>query len=182
MKFKVLKGTALYDQLAAIQKKANDCSKAAIKFAKSLGADAVFTHGRINAAGGIDAFRFEWGKDPDKLLWMQPDRHKTPRAFYPRSGKKYGANKELHEKIRALPVVTIEELNTIIGFKGHIGVEGAGIVHYRTYGLDLFPNYAVISIPDGCGYKKSNKDMIEITTSEFNKLKDPPKTKKEKIS
>jgi hypothetical protein len=164
MKFKILKGTDLYYQLAAIQKKADQCVASSKKLAKSIGAINVETIRGRNIAGGIDAFEFPYGKEPDMLLWMRPDRHNNPRLFYPRYGKKYTMNQELHDKILALPVVTRDEYNDIIGFKSHFG---GGLVHYVTYGLKIHKDFALVSISEGATYTPISKDMIEILESEY---------------
>lgn len=168
MKFKILKGTVLYEQLVAIQKRADKCLQASQKLAKSIGATNVATRDGRNLAGGVDAFEFPYGKDPDAMLWMKPDRHNSPRLFYPRSGKKYTQNQELHDKIDALPVVTIDEYNAIIGFERHWG---SNLTHYVTYGLSIHKDFALIKISEGATYAPATEDMVEILESEYEKLK-----------
>jgi len=167
MKYKVMAGTELYASLAALQKKANKYHLAAQKLAKSIGAERTATRSDRNIAGGIDAFQFPRGKEPDVLMWMRPDRHNNPNLFYPRFGKKYTDNQELHDKIAALPVLTIKEYNEVIGFESYFG---GNFVHYRTYGLDIYKAYALVSVP-GEKYKPISSDMVEILESEYLKLK-----------
>lgn len=166
MKFKVFKGTELYIQLVAIQKKADQCQQASQKLAKSIGAINVATRGN-NIAGGVDGFEFEPGKEPDLLMWMRPDRHNNKNLFYPRYGKKYTQNQELHDKIAALPVVKFNEYNAIIGFESQFG---GNLVHYRCYGLKIHKDFALVSIGEGAKYTPNSADMIEILESEYKML------------
>ncbi len=168
MKYKILKGTDLYNLLAAIQKKANDCHKASRKLAKSIGAIGTATTGTHKRAGGVDAFEFAYDKHPDKALWMQPDRHNNKNLFYPRSGKKYKANDDLHAKIKALPSITYEEYNGVIGFEPSWGND---LTRYKSYGLSIHEDFALVEVGEGSGYKPNSPDMREITVSEFNSLK-----------
>lgn len=168
MKFKVLKGTKLYMQLVAIQKQADKCRRASQKLAKSIGATNVATRSGLNLAGGVAAFEFPCNKEPDAMFWMKPDRHNSPNLFYPRYGKKYTQNQELHDKIAALPVVTIAEYNAIIGFEKHWG---ANMTQYVTYGLSIHKDFALIKISEGAKYTPNSEDMVEILESEYQKLK-----------
>ena len=167
MKFKVKKGTALYDSLCAVKLKCENATNAANELAKELGGTQAATRNR-NRAGGVDAIEFI-GIQPDKELWMQVDKKNNPTLFYPRSKK---VNVDLFEKMVDLPKVTYDEYNSIINFIPTFGSSdiGEGIVNFRSYGLIITSNYALIVIGNGSGYKPIT-DMIEITESEYNKLK-----------
>ena len=162
MKYKVLKGTELYTALKAIQKKCWDAVDAAKKLGESLGAKDVATRGN-DRAGGIDAFQFS--ESPNKILWMQPDRHNNKDFYYPRYGKKYKENDSLHEQIKALPIVSFKEYNSVIG----LNAQFVGLTHYRSFGLHIYEEYALIEVGEKCKYKPLS-DMTEITVSQFNKL------------
>ena len=167
MKFKVEKGTELFDKLVSVKDKMDKAQTAAEKLGKELGGEAVYSRRYINVAGGIDAIRFAYTTEPDKELWMKPDRHNSPRLFYPRSSKKANKqNQPIHDKIRALPVVTEDEYNDIIGFKYH----WVGLRNYRTYNLFIYDTYAIIETGEGADYKPI-EGMVEILESEYYKLK-----------
>jgi len=167
MKFKILKGTELYTQLDAIQKKADQCHQASKKLAKSIGAIDTASRKNLTIAGGIDAFEFPYDKHPDLLMWMRPDRHNNPNLFYPRQGKKYDANKPLLEKIDALPKISRDEYNAIIGFVPSWGTLSGGLAHFKAYGLKIHKDFALVSISEGATYKPISGDMIEILESEY---------------
>lgn len=171
MKYKILKGTELFNKLVAIEKKCKDAVDAADAFAKTIGAVGVYSR-RSRQVGGVGAFRFPYDAPPDKKFWMQPDRHNTSDAYYPRSGKakKIRQNDELHDKISKLPVVEYKEINEVIGFKD----QWVGFTNYITYGLEVNDDYALIEVGDECAYEPL-PGMIEITISEYNKLKNQNK-------
>lgn len=165
MRFKVLKDTELYDKLNGLQKKCNECAAASHALAVELGATAAYTT-QHNRCGGADAFHFEYGKDPDKAIWMRPSRRDAPRAFYPRSGGKAGkTNKELLDKIAALPVISYEEANSIIGFEA----QWVGLSHCRSFGAKIGPDYALVEVPGEAEYTP-HPDMTELKESEYKEL------------
>lgn len=81
--------------------------------------------------------------------------------------KKLRANDDLHHKIKCLPKITFDEINAAINFKSHWGAE---LTHYTTYGLEIKDEYALVEVGEGATYTPL-PDMIEITVSEYNKLK-----------
>ena len=173
MKFKVQKGCTLYNTLEALIKKSMDCSKAARKLAKKYGATDIFTTGQRHRAGGIDAFRFEWGKDPDPALWRQVDKKNEPRAFMPRWGKKFSANATIWKEIEELPTISYEEWNKTIGFKPSFGMDSSeqGFAHYKSFGLGVHfkKGYALVVLHNNAEYKPK-PGMTEILESEFVRL------------
>ncbi len=162
MKFKVLKESPLYGKLVAIKKRCEDVLDASEALAISVGAKHAYTNGR-DKAGGVAGFYFEYGVEVDKLLWMQPDRHNNSRLFYPRSGKKYQINEPLHEKIKALPVVTYEEFNSVIGYES----QWDGFTNYKSYGMAMHDDFALVQVG---GKYTPIEGMIEILESEFDEL------------
>ena len=169
MKYKVLKGTKLFDSLLALKEKCDECNSAALNLAKKNGAEKAATTGGY-VAGSIDAFLFN--SPPEKELWMQPDRYRNPNLFYPRSGKskKVKPNDSLHEKIKSLPVVTYENFNNVIGFRSQFVTFGDGFFHFEKYGLSVYSEIALIEIDSRCEYTPL-PEMIDITDSEFNQIK-----------
>lgn len=166
MKYKVVKGTPLFDQLQALAQRCIDANAAADDLAKSLGAEASYSRATKNRAGGVDAFRFDYGKEPDPALWTQPDRHNNKQMFYPRAGKKYAVNQPLHDQIAALPIVSFQEFNEAIGFERQW--VGLSLVHCYT----LCPGRDVVLIDTGDEADYTPVEgMQEILVSEFRALK-----------
>lgn len=165
MKFKVLKGTELYNKLKLIQKKCSAAQDAAQKLGKKLGGIEVYTTGR-DRAGGIDAIEFTYDNSPDKEFWMQPDRHNNKNLYYPRNNSKANkVNAWMHTAISELPIVTIDEFNKVIGFES----QWVSLINYKSYGLLIKKDYALIELGEKCKYKPL-PDMIELTISEYTKL------------
>jgi hypothetical protein len=156
MKFKVLKGTETYNKLQAFQEKGNEVRKIALDFANSLGFEE-YIENQKHRVGGISAFVSREKKEGYKQVFT---RHRS-NLIFPKTTK---ANKELLAKIEALPVITDDEYNSIIGFKS---------------------NFYELNFVRAFGYRKSNKedcylidlsgvtkytpkpDMIEILESEY---------------
>ena len=162
MKFKVLKGNQLFDSLCAIKIKCENATKAANELAKELGGNQAATR-NLYRAGGLDAIEFT--NYPDKELWRQVDRKNNPYLFYPRSKK---SNVDLFERISNLPIVTYDEYNSIINFLPTFGSSDNvdGIVHFKSYGLIITDDCALIEIGNGSGYIPID-GMIEIFESEY---------------
>ena len=163
MKFKVLKGSPIFEKLEHMMSKIKSCWDASHELSESVGAKGVCTFG-YHRAGGIGAFQFAPDKFPSLELWKQTDprKYQYRDLFYPRSGKKYKQNDELHAKIAALPVVEKEEYNKVIGYEGG---------WLSSYGLKSGNGYFLIEIPEDSDYKPL-EDMIEILESEYRKLKE----------
>lgn len=132
MKFKIIKGSDVYNLLVELFDRGEKCSDAASKLARHFGAEG---YGKRNSSheyfGGADAFKFAIGKDPDKNLWRKVD-NANPRFFIPKA-----KNKQAWDKIKSLPSVSIDEINDAVSFpKGLHGVaEGNGISIIHTVGL-----------------------------------------------
>lgn len=172
MKFKIMKGTELYKELAALAKKCKECESAAHALAEKYGAEGAYSSSSGSTrAGGIAGFKFAKDRFPDKAFWMQVDRHNTPDAWYPRRGKKYSCNASIHHEIDALPQVSFDEYNKVIGFKSGFGCSSEGISHFKSYGLNVYRGYALIVVPEGAEFKPPTKELIEIVESEYIKLK-----------
>jgi hypothetical protein len=161
MKYKVLKGTALFDKLIAIVDQINECNQQALDLAHSQGAVGLATLGN-NRGGGIDAFRFK--EEPDMLLWKQMDKHRYRDLYSPRANKK---NNELFSQIQALPRIGYPEYNAVIGYES----QWIGITCHQSYGLTQDDEFFLISVFDESKYTP-HPDMIEILGSEFNLLKE----------
>jgi len=156
MKFKVLKGTETYNKLQAFQEKSKELRKIALDFANSLGFEE-YIENQKHRAGGISAFVSREKKEGYKQVFT---RHRS-NLIFPKTTK---ANKELIAKIEALPVITDDEYNSIIGFKSDF----YGLQFIRAFG------YRRVNIKDcylidlsGVTKYTPKPDMIEILESEY---------------
>ncbi|HQV53974.1 MAG TPA: hypothetical protein PLX17_00585 [Chitinophagaceae bacterium] len=162
MKFKILKGTELYNQLVALRKKIDHVQSESAKLAKEFGGGEVATSGR-NLAGGIDAVEFKEKPEGWKVVgetWQK--------LFYPKSDK---SNKEIHEKIQALPVVKFEELNSLVKFDIQGATSGRGLAFVKSVACAWGKGYVLIEVHENCKYTPV-EGMIEILESEYKKLMD----------
>lgn len=161
MKFKINKGTNTFTALIDIHKKIVKSEKAARRLTKELGGINHATAGR-DYAGGIDAIKFD--EKPDG--WKQVG-DSFQKLYYPKSNK---ANGHIHKKICDLPIVTFDEVNKVVGFNGPQTVSNdRGLAWVKTVGLYWYPTYILMEISEGAKFTP-NKDMVELTVSEFLKL------------
>lgn len=169
MKFKILKGTALFEKFIALQtemKRCNDITKATVN-EMGYGTQWYKPHGSI--AGGIVGFIIPSGKPTG---WANAFTPNEKDAYMP---KKIKANADLLKRIKELPVVTTEDFNKIIKYdwrKACGEKEGMGrrTVSYSP-GFSVKDEYVLIDVSEAAPKYKPIKDMVEITVSEYNKLK-----------
>lgn len=162
MKYKVLKGTPLFDKIVVVVEKIKDYNQQAEDLSNSVGGLRAATLG-YNRAGGIAAFEFK--KEPDMNLWKRVDKYEP--LYSPRAKK---ANNALFAKIQALPITRYEEFNNVIEFKQH----WSGLTFHQTYGLVISDDFMLIEMNDEVKYTPV-QDMIEILGSEYNYLKESVK-------
>lgn len=166
MKFKIPKGSDVYNSLVKLFDRGEKCSDAASKLAKHFGAE---NYGKRNSSpqyfGGADAFKFSIGKEPDKNLWRKADKA-NPRFFIPKA-----KNKQAWDKIKSLPSVSIDEINNAVSFpKGlHAVTEGNGISIIHTVVLNRGKSYFLLSVHNKIPYK-APKGVVEILESEYTNL------------
>lgn len=162
MKFKILKGTELFQKYIDLKTEMERCDKAALMMMREVG--AVSVRGDYFAvAGGISSFQFKDNKKPDGWAYAHNDSRTD---FVPAKNRK--ANKELLDKIKALPCVTFEQFNAPLKYNWRIHDNNR--ISYHP-GLWWKKSYILVEISDQYSRYKPVKDMIELTTSEFNKLK-----------
>jgi hypothetical protein len=77
--------------------------------------------------------------------------------------------KELWEKINALPLVEYEAINSILKFKKQTYCKGMGIYHVNCPGVLWRKGFILIEVQEELKYKPV-AGMKEITVSEFVKL------------
>tara|TARA_R110000850_G_scaffold277151_1_gene424869 strand:- start:58372 stop:58848 length:477 start_codon:yes stop_codon:yes gene_type:complete len=98
------------EKITAMLIKARDAQEAAGKFVKRVGAEK-YSASQFSAFGGVSAVYFK--ENPAPRLWkpVKDEEH----LFRPKKNTKEG--KAIAEQMAALPVVTKEELNGVVGFK-----------------------------------------------------------------
>jgi len=168
MKYKILKGTKLFDQFIELKKKMVTAKKAAKELVKEVApVDTEWYAPHESIAGGVDAFIIPGGK-PDG--WVNAYIPHEKDVYRP---KKTLANKELLDKIANLPVVSTSDFNSIIKYDwrktGAKKQLGRRITSYSP-GFDIRANYVLIDVSEHAPNYKPVPDMIEITVSEYNKL------------
>lgn len=168
MKYKVLKGTKLFNDLVAVQKKIYKVDQEALKLADSLGFKKI--RGRSFAvAGGVSSFHSE--TQPKDYGYTYGSKKSTT-DFFP---KKIKANKEILDKIKALPVVEYSEINDLLKYderaltvpanngRGGQRIFFVPAIHWKR-------NMILIGLHEGQERYKPVKSMIEIKVSDYNKL------------
>lgn len=159
MKFKILKGTALYNDLLALQGRINDANKAAKALSVKYGAYG-YAGGR-GVGGGIRALCYREKPEGFKLV-QHPD------YYYPKVSLK--VNRGLVDEIAALPVVHNSDLNALLGFASGMTIDEAtgGFRHTMSPGIrwdEMALDFALVDT--GAGTCKPHQDLIEILESEY---------------
>lgn len=114
-----------------------------------------------SVAGGI--YSIPMATAPDLTVWKIDPKTK---AYLPRANKEGNL---IREKFDALPYVSTNDLNAIIGFKSHVTSLGGQLRFFTTYGI-LHVDYGyIIQIFPNTGWQQP-VDMIEITKGEYDKL------------
>jgi hypothetical protein len=166
MKFKVLKGTKLFDELNKVQEELAAAHRASKVIVKELGFKEWHKQS-FCLGGGISAFRSK--TKPDGYAFAYADRDRE--AIFP---KKTKANKEILERIKNLPIIDYDRLNKLIKFDWRKSMKGNGKGGLHTSfapGIAWRKEAVVLDIDEAYDDTyKPIKDMIEITTSEFKKL------------
>jgi hypothetical protein len=161
MKYKISKGTELFKTLTDLRKKMDKVQKQAKELAIEFGGTTAATNGR-HLAGGIDAVEFK--EKPDG--WRSVG-NSWQNLYYPKADKK---NKEIHEKIQALPVLEFKELNDAVGFTGNQSVcTDNGFSFIKTVGMQWHKDFILMEVAEKTKYTPI-KSVEEILGSEFDKL------------
>jgi len=114
-----------------------------------------------SVAGGI--YSIPMATAPDMTVWKIDPKTK---AYLPRATKEGDL---ITQKFDALPYVSTNDLNAIIGFKSHITVLGGQLRSFMTYGIVHVDYGYIIQIFPNTGWQQP-VDMIEITKGEYDKL------------
>lgn len=161
MKFKVPQGSPLYAQLIQLKEKVNHVQEQARLLSLELGADGFYPR-QFCLAGGISALSFKEKPKGYKKVWDE--------GYYPALRSKAG--QALAERLEALPTVSYEELNTIVGFEKQYLPAPTG--HGRRVlfcpGLYWAKDCVLLTMDDACRFTPP-AGMQEITTTEFHQIK-----------
>lgn len=164
MKFKVLKGSDLFIQLQALRIEILRCNEATFEFVKSLGHTEFF--GSVwDLAGGVSAIVI----NQDRVHgWKKVFKKRYDNVYYPSDSIK---NRQLLHEFKTLPVVTPAQLNSILNYDQNeiIHEDNRMCFHPR---LQYHGDVCSISLPDFVKGYKPVEGMIEITTSEYNSIKE----------
>jgi hypothetical protein len=160
MKFKVIEGTQTFENFNTFFENSKRVNKQALDIANKLGFEEFVTAREVS--GGISAFVSKEKIDGYKQVYKKHGNN----FWFPKSTKE---NKELINQIGALPVITEEEFNSIIGFEP----EFVGNRFVRRYSLSFSEkgNCYLVDTSVARDFKPS-EDLIEVLESEFNKLKE----------
>lgn len=170
MKFKVLKGTELFDKFQALQTKMKLCNKASFNLIEELGFKEAYGKSFVLSGGFYGLIPIDGKTKPDGYSWAFNDRQGN--AVMP--SKNLKKNKEILDKIKNLPVVEYSELNKLVTYKDEMSKRPSGKGNGTS--INFCPEvhwkekFILIDIPDYSGKYKPPKDMIEILESEYQKL------------
>lgn len=172
MKYRIAKGTETYAKLAALYKLMEAARKAVFPVLDELGAKRYAP--RRGLAGGIMAVEFRTPPEGWKRIGKPGQDLYAPKV----------SNKEMVERLKALPVLKYEELNSIVGFKQGTTVDedSGSFVQYRCPGMYMVKD-AVLLDTGNAKYTPPNADIVEILESEYRRLKEADEkmsTKKKK--
>ncbi len=164
MKFKVEKGTGLYQNFLDFFKKVDEVNKAAKDLVIELTGDhknfRYYPSGGFTIFGGIGGICFE--TDPGKN-WVKIKDSDVP-AWRPTG--KTAEGKALKKRFEELPHINVFQFNEVIGLKSEDGGH-----NFSNFGFkDLTESGLIlISMPKNVSYEwyKPHPDMIEITEKEY---------------
>ncbi len=160
MYYRIDKGTDTFQKLSALWEKITAAHDAAKEIVEELGVK-YYARASHALAGGISAIQFF--EKPEG--WVKVGR-KNQSAYMPNAKR----NKEIYDRIHALPVVHHKEMNDITGYQTQTYTKGDGIVFSHTNGLFYSKDCFLIEVDNEAKFTP-NQDMVEIVTSEFMKLK-----------
>lgn len=169
MKYKIVKGTKLFNQLTALNERIKLVDKMAKDLATSLGGTEVATKGN-NLAGGIDGIAFK--DHPGKDGWMKVG-NTWQNLYYPKA-----VNRQIRKQIAELPTIEYKELNDMVGFQGNQVVsESKGLAWVKSVGVFFHKEVILMETVEGSKYRPV-PGVKEILGSEYDKLMKKIKPKK----
>ena len=163
--FKISKDSDLGKSFADLFEKCNkvkEVSRSLVReITQSESNDLEYFIPSYSIAGGIHSIPMSTA--PDMTVWKI---HPQTKAYLPRATKKGNL---IREKFDALPYVSQNDLNAIIGFKSHLTISEERLKSYKNYGLLPVENWYLIMIFPQSSWEQP-VDMIEITKGEYDKL------------
>ena len=166
MKFKVLKGTTLFNKLMVLRRDMIAAEQAAADLAAEFGSDTFIASREFQViAGGLEGIMM----DNKPATWVKAFPKHYPDVYIPAAGKP--ENRDILARIAALPVVRSHDYNTIIGFKPQeIRLEGKlTVTLVSNCSLALKEGMFLIACNPNAEYEPV-AGMTEILESEFKKL------------
>lgn len=171
MKFKVLKGTELFEKLSALGDNIKECDNKSFELAKELGFKNCYGKSFLLAGGLYGLIPIDGKTKPEGYAWAFNDR--TGNAVMPIKNRK--ANKEIIDKIDSLPTVEYDELNNLVNYHRALSNkpnETGGTRFSFHPAINWTKEFILIDVPVSNGRKyRPAKDMVEILESEYQKLK-----------
>jgi len=149
-------GSDVHTKMKAVFEKRVQANKAAFALIQSFGAKSFYRQSHA-FGGGIDAVVFENGK-PSKE-WKKGFR---PKGFMPAK-----SDSEISKQIKALPVVSQDEMNIIYGFPGG---EFIGKNIYFMPGIETVGDDYILDVSEGCTIA-IKEGMKILSKSEYYALK-----------
>jgi len=162
MKFKINKGTELFEKFQQLKQDIQRVNKEATKLVESFG----YTRYCIAPhclAGGIGAIEILSVPLNDRKKWVRVSKQNS-QLWMPRQNRE---NAELIDEIKRLPKLDYAELNDLIGFKAGATNSFGWATHPGVIWRD---EYILIEMADGQIYEPCD-GMVEILTSEYQRLK-----------
>ena len=169
MKFKVLKGTALFDKLTHVFTEVRRVEDAAIALATELGAE--------KGVHRPDMWAVCFDEHPGKL-WRKAFADRSEGDYMPSERTKEG--KERMARIKSLPKVEYAFLNEILKYDSRSRKKDTNRISYCPT-VHWHKDFILVSVREYCIYKPV-EDMVELTFSEYEELKKkvyPEKKEKE---
>jgi len=154
MYYKLKKGSPTYDALKEVWEKMHKYNKKAFKLVEELGFKK-FGINREGVAGGISCFQSSEKPEGYKSIGNSGDN-----LIFPKKN-----NKEVLEKIDALPIVSKKEFNDTIGFKEQFSDR----MYHSSFGCKRVDDVFLIEVSNECDYTPT-EGMIEITFTEYKEL------------
>lgn len=164
MKFKVVKGSVLFNKLDMLGEQIKEVKNLARKVARDLGFDNAYVRNFV-LAGGLSGLCIADGRyKPDGYKWVFKG------AVWPTK-----ANKEALLRLENLPVLTYDDLNKLVGYSEEMSErpgQGSGTVINWCPVVIFRDEYILLNVPVYSGKYKPVKGMVEILESEYNALKE----------
>ena len=163
MKFKIEKGTGLFEAFLVLKERIRITNAQAFEVVEELGLTRYCPE-LYCLAGGISAFVIDDFTQFKRKNWAAINARKYSNFFFP---KKIKANEALLAKIKALPKLQYNELNDLIQFKAGSTTILGWALHPGVIWRD---DFVLIDTTEGQIYEPV-ADMIEILESEYIRLK-----------